>query len=279
MEKLPTLFISHGAPTYALEPSTAGPQLTALGRSLPRPEAVLVVSPHWTTHDVQVGMALQPETIHDFGGFSPALYQLRYPVAGQQHFAARAQSLLSAAGWPVSIDAERGLDHGAWIPMRHLYPMADIPTFQVSMPARLDGPAAYAFGQALTPLSKEGVLIVGSGSLTHNLYEFRSRNGDEPAYAREFVAWIRDTMKSGDRAQLMHALELAPHAQRAHPTSEHFLPLIVAAGAADGQDGSSEGVDVLDGGFTHGVLSMESYVLSRQHADIGAQAVLKASNV
>ena len=158
MEKLPTLFISHGAPTYALEPGTAGPQLTALGRSLPRPEAVLVVSPHWTTRDAQVGTALQPETIYDFGGFSTALYQLRYPVAGQQHFAARALSLLSAAGWPVSIDAERGLDHGAWIPIRHLYPMADIPTFQVSMPAGLEGPAAYAFGQALAPLSKEGVL-------------------------------------------------------------------------------------------------------------------------
>jgi len=261
MEKLPTLFISHGAPTYALEPGIAGPQLTTLGQSLPRPKAVLVVSPHWTTREVQVGTALQPETIHDFGGFSPALYQLRYPVAGEQHFAARAQSLLAAAGWPVSADAQRGLDHGAWVPMRHLYPLGDIPTFQVSMPAGLDGPAAYAFGQALAPLSQEGVLIVGSGSLTHNLYEFRSRNGDEPAYAREFVAWIRATMKSGDRARLMQALELAPYAQRAHPTTEHFLPLLVAAGAADGHGGPSGALDVIDGGFTHGVLSMESYVL------------------
>ncbi len=260
MQTLPTLFISHGAPTYALEPGVAGAQLTALGRSLPKPEAVLVVSPHWTTREAQVGTALQPATIHDFGGFPPALYELRYPTAGDRHFSARAQSLLASAGWPVSPDDERGLDHGAWVPLRHLYPLADVPTFQVSMPAGLDGAAAYAFGQALAPLSGEGVLIVGSGSLTHNLYEFRSRNGEEPAYALEFVAWVRRTVTSGDRTSLIHTLESAPHAQRAHPTSEHFLPLLVAAGAADGVDGQPGRAEVLDGGFTHGVLSMESYV-------------------
>lgn len=279
MQKLPALFISHGAPTYALEPGPAGAQLTTLGQSLPKPKAVLVVSPHWMTREVQVGTALRPETIHDFGGFSPALYQLRYPVAGDRHFSVRAQKLLSAAGWSVSPDDERGLDHGAWVPMRHLYPLADVPTFQVSMPAGLDGASAYAFGQALAPLSEEGVLIVGSGSLTHNLYEFRSRNGEEPAYAREFVAWVRDTVTSGNRAHLVQALELAPHAQRAHPTSEHFLPLLVAAGAADGIDGQPSGADVLDGGFTHGVLSMESYVFSRQRSDTAASAGLEAANV
>ncbi|MCU4118946.1 DODA-type extradiol aromatic ring-opening family dioxygenase [Variovorax sp. N23] len=279
MQKLPTIFISHGAPTYALEPGPAGAQLTTLGQTLPKPKAVLVVSPHWMTPDVRVGTALRPETIHDFGGFSPVLYQLRYPVAGDRHFSARAQSLLRAAGWSVAPDDKRGLDHGAWVPLCHLYPLADVPTFQVSMPQGLDGATAYAFGQSLAPLSEEGVLIVGSGSLTHNLYEFRSRNGQEPAYAREFVAWVRDTVSSGDRRRLLQTLELAPHAQRAHPTSEHFLPLVVAAGAADGVDGQPIEADVLDGGFTHGVLSMESYVFNGQTSDTAALESMKAANV
>jgi 4,5-DOPA dioxygenase extradiol len=266
MSRLPTLFISHGAPTYALAPGVAGSQLTALGRSMPKPRAVLVVSPHWTTDEVRVGAALQPETIHDFGGFPAALYRLRYPVPGDPRLAARTQDLVRSAGWKVALDVERGLDHGAWVPLSHLYPTADVPSIQVSMPAQLDAAAAYALGQALAPLADEGVLIVGSGSLTHNLYEFRSANSEEPAYAREFVAWVRNTVTSGDRARLQQTLELAPHAGRAHPSSEHFLPLLVAAGASDGVSGSSAPVDVLDGGFTHGVLSMESYVFAGERA-------------
>ena len=266
MSRIPTLFISHGAPTYAVAPGLSGGQLASLGQALAKPKAVLVVSPHWTTPEVRIGAATQQETIHDFGGFPPALYQLRYPVQGNPPLAAKTRELLISAGWSATLDVERGLDHGAWVPLRHLYPKADVPTIQVSMPAKLDASSAYAFGQTLAPLADEGVLIIGSGSLTHNLYEFRSANSEEPAYAKEFVAWVRKTVLSGDRSRLQQTLELAPHAKRAHPTSEHFLPLLVAAGAADGAQGSSGTVDVIDGGFTHGVLSMESYVFAPGHA-------------
>ncbi len=275
MSRLPVLFVSHGAPTYAVAPGVAGPQLTALGRSLPKPEAVLVVSPHWMTPNARVSGAPIQKTIHDFGGFAPALYELSYPASGHPRLAARTQDVLRAKGWTAALDEQRGLDHGAWVPLRYLYPEANVPTFQVSMPADLDATSAYSFGEALAPLSNEGVLIVASGSLTHNLFELRSANGAKPAYAKEFVVWVRRAVVTGDTARLKQTLELAPHAQRAHPTSEHFLPLLVAAGA------SADVVDqpeVLDGGFTHGVLSMESYVFGGHRAHEVALPRLEAAH-
>ena len=255
MSRLPSLFVSHGAPTFALEPGLAGPRLTALGRSLLRPEAVLVVSPHWMTPTPRVGTATHPTTIHDFGGFDPALYQLSYPARGHAALAQRGVELLNAAGWPAQADERRGLDHGAWVPLMHLFPAADVPVFQVSLPSRLDAERAWAFGQALAPLADEGVLIVGSGSLTHNLVEFRSGHGQDQAYAAEFAAWVREAIEHGDRARLLRTLDDAPQARRAHPTAEHFWPLLVAAGAAD----LRQPVQVIEGGITHGVLSMDSY--------------------
>jgi 4,5-DOPA dioxygenase extradiol len=256
MSRLPSVFISHGAPTFALEPGVAGPALTALGRKLPRPEAVLVVSPHWMTTAPLVGTTTRPRTIHDFGGFDPALYEMTYPVAGHPALARRAAALLAAAGWQSREDDQRGLDHGAWVPLMHLYPAADVPVFQVSLPGRLDGAQAFALGQALAPLSDEGVLVIGSGSLTHNLYEIQPGNSAAATYATEFVQWVRDAVTRRDWGAVQRTMESAPHARRAHPTTEHLLPLMVAAGAS----GSPTAVDVIDGGITYGVLSMESYV-------------------
>ena len=256
MTRLPSLFISHGAPTFAIEPGIAGPALTALGRALPRPIAVLVVSPHWMTPSPRVGKVARPQTIHDFGGFDPALYEITYPVDGHPALAQRALDLLSAAGWAPQADERRGLDHGAWVPLRHLYPAAEVPAFQVSLPARLDGDSAWAFGAALAPLANEGVLIVGSGSLTHNLGEFRAGAGSDEPYAAEFAAWVRDAVVQGDSARLRQTLAQAPHAKRAHPTTEHFWPLLVAAGAA----AAALPATVIDGGITHGVLSMDAFV-------------------
>ena len=256
MQGLPTLFVSHGAPTFALDPGLAGPNLAALGRRLPRPQAVLVVSPHWMTRQPQATLSLRPETIHDFGGFDPALYTLQYPAAGAHLVARRALELLQAAGLPASPNADRGLDHGAWVPLRFVYPQADVPMFQVSMPSRLDEAGAYALGQALAPLRDEGVLVVGSGSLTHNLYEFRAAHGGDAAYAKAFSGWVHDTLTRHDHASLLQTMTLAPDAQRAHPSLDHLLPLMVAAGAA----GADAPVQWLDGGITHGVLSMDSYV-------------------
>lgn len=257
MSRLPALFISHGSPMFALDPGKAGPALTALGHTLPRPKAVLVVSPHWMTREPRVTTTPRPQTIHDFGGFPPALYQLQYPAPGAPDVAQRAIDLLRAAGYPAEADTQWGLDHGAWVPLLHLLPAADVPVFQVSLPARLDGASAYAYGQALAPLADEGVLVIGSGSLTHNLYELRRDDPHGDAYASEFADWIADTLQAGDHARLQQTMALAPHAQRAHPTAEHLWPLMVAAGAA----GAQAPVTRIDGGISHGVLSMDAFVL------------------
>jgi 4,5-DOPA dioxygenase extradiol len=188
MNRLPSVFVSHGAPSFAIEPGLAGPQLTALGRELPTPHAVLIVSPHWMTPSPQVGMVERPRTIHDFGGFAPALYEIDYPVHGHPQLARRTLDLLQEAGWSPRPDERRGLDHGAWVPMLYLYPEADVPVFQVSLPARLDADSAWAFGQALAPLADDGVLIVGSGSLTHNLYDFRGGYGHDGHHDHEAYA-------------------------------------------------------------------------------------------
>ena len=256
MSRLPSLFVSHGAPTFAIEPGLAGPKLTALGQALPRPRAVLVVSPHWMTPNPRVGLASRPQTIHDFGGFDPSLYKIVYPVDGHPELAQRALDVLGDAGWAPQADERRGLDHGAWVPLRHLYPAADVPAFQVSLPSRLDSDGAWALGAALAPLAEEGVLIVGSGSLTHNLGEFRLGPSRPQAYAAEFAAWVRDAVVRGDSARLRQTLAQAPHASRAHPTTEHFLPLLVAAGAA----ASALPATVIEGGIVHGVLSMDDYL-------------------
>jgi len=257
MPRLPTLFISHGAPTFAIEPGLAGAALTALGKTLPRPQAVLVVSPHWMTREPRVATSAAPQTVHDFGGFSPALYQLQYPAPGHPALAQRAIDVLNAAGWAAEADTQWGLDHGAWVPLMHLFPAADVPVFQVSLPARLDGERAYVFGQALAPLAQEGVLIVGSGSLTHNLQEVRMGAAEGEGYAREFADWIAQALQSHDPARVRRAMDLAPHAQRAHPSAEHLWPLMVAAGAA----GAEADVTRIEGGIQHSVLSMDAYLL------------------
>ncbi|HXD41733.1 MAG TPA: class III extradiol ring-cleavage dioxygenase [Ramlibacter sp.] len=260
MERLPSLFISHGAPTYALEPGLAGAQLNQLGSVLPRPAAVLVVSPHWMTRQPEATSSPRPRTIHDFGGFDPALYDMSYPAAGHPELAARAIELIRAAGWQSpALNAGRGLDHGAWVPLMHLYPQHDVPVFQVSLPHSLDSRSAFEYGRALAPLGEEGVLVVGSGSLTHNLFEFREQHAGEAEYAQVFTTWIREAVQAGDATRVIQALEQAPHAARAHPTAEHFLPLLVALGAAR----SVLPATVLSGGIVHGVLSMESYVFGQ----------------
>lgn len=262
MSRLPSLFISHGAPTFALEPGLAGPRLTALGLALPRPEAVLVVSPHWMTPTPRVSTAMQPATIHDFGGFDPALYRLSYSAKGHSVLAKRTLECLNAAGWQAQADDGRGLDHGAWVPLLHLFPQADVPVFQVSLPSRLDADRAWAFGQALAPLADQGVLIVGSGSLTHNLYEFGVGHGDDEPYVAAFAAWVREAVEQGDGARLRRTLTEAPDARRAHPTAEHFWPLLVAAGAADGLLPAQ----VMEGGIAHGMLAMDSYAFGMTDA-------------
>lgn len=259
MTSFPSVFISHGAPTFAIEPGLAGAQLRALGLALGKPRGIVVVSPHWMTRGVEVTASAMPQTIHDFGGFPAALYRIQYPAPGAPELATRAAQLLQKLGKPVSLNPTRGLDHGAWVPLLHMVPGADVPVVQVSLPHDSDEAQAFALGRALAPLAEEGVLVIGSGSLTHNLYEFRSGEVAAADYAVEFTHWIRAAVQRGDSDALLHAMEKAPHARRAHPTSDHFLPLLVAAGAAT-ETGLST---VLDGGIRHGVLAMESYVFGQ----------------
>jgi len=261
--RLPTLFVSHGAPTFAIEPGEAGPALTALGERLPRPRAVLVVSPHWMTPEPRVTAAAWPGTVHDFGGFPAALYRLRYAAPGDPALAGAVVQRLRDAGWPdARTDDTRGLDHGAWVPLMHLFPQADVPVLQLSLPLAADAQAAHALGRALAPLANEGVLIVGSGSLTHNLYEFRQGTRDPAAYVLAFQDWVRHAVRAGDHDAIVHTLDRAPDAARAHPTPEHFLPLPLAAGAA----GRPVPGEVIDGGVQHGVLSMDAYVFGASAA-------------
>jgi 4,5-DOPA dioxygenase extradiol len=253
-----SLFVSHGAPTFALEPGRLGPQLTAFGAQQRDLRAVLVISAHWQTRGVEVMTTVAPATMHDFGGFPDALYQLRYPAAGAPELAAEAAQLLRSAGYTVSASSQRGLDHGAWVPLRFLRPQADIPVFQVSMPFDLDAAGAGRMGATLQSLRASGVMILGSGSLTHNLGEFSP--GAQPAagYVQEFSDWVRGAVERNDLDALLRYQELAPHARRAHPTAEHFLPLLVAMGARQ----STDRVTVLEGGITNGMLSMDSFAWS-----------------
>jgi len=254
---LPTVFISHGSPMLALEPGQAGPMLQRLGQDLPRPKAIAVISPHWMTRGAAVCTAEKPQTIHDFGGFDSRLYQMQYPARGGVQYAQHAIDCLANAGWdPVSTEGW-GLDHGAWIPLMYLYPEADVPVFQISLPAGLSTARAFEYGQAISALRQEGVLIIGSGSLTHNLGEFRGQAHDAPmqAYVKTFVEWVRQVVETGDAEQLIRTFDLAPSAHHAHPTDEHYLPLLIAMGDAQGQSGQC-----LDGGVTHGILSMDGFV-------------------
>lgn len=252
MFRAPALFISHGSPLFALQPGASGSQLRALGAGLQDVRAVLVVSPHWQTPAVAVGSHPQPATVHDFGGFPAELYALKYPAPGAPRQAAVAVSLLQQAGFAVSLDAQRGLDHGAWVPLLHLLPEARIPVFQVSMPHDLDTDGALRLGAALAPLRAQGILVIGSGSLTHNLYEFR-REVRDPQYAQAFVDWVRDAVERPDLDALRAYRGRAPHAIRAHPTEEHFLPLLVAIGASH----ADEKAHWIEGGMTDRILSMD----------------------
>lgn len=251
MIRTPVLFVSHGSPMFALEPGASGERLRRLGETLTSVRAVLVVSPHWQTEGVRVGTSATPATIHDFGGFPAPLYQIRYPAPGAPASAAAAIELLHAAGIEAQPDASRGLDHGAWVPLLHLLPAAAVPVFQVSMPHALDAMGALRLGAALMPLRGAGVLIVGSGSLTHNLMEVAHPVAD-PGYAQAFADWVRDAVERADRGALAGYRSGAPHARRAHPTEEHFLPLLVALGASL----PGESAQWIAGDITHQVLSM-----------------------
>jgi 4,5-DOPA dioxygenase extradiol len=247
---LPTLFVSHGAPTLALQKTEASDFFRSLAPRLARPKAILVASAHWEEETPTLGLGT--ETIHDFYGFPPALYEMRYAAPPAPHVASRAVDLLQQAGIAARTDVARGRDHGAWIPLMLAWPAADIPVVQISLVARGDSSTHFEIGRALRPLRDEGVLIVGSGSATHNL---RARPTPEPAeWASAFAGWLDRTLEAGDNAALQRWQAAAPHAEINHPTPEHFEPLLVARGAAAGEAASA-----LHKSWEFGSLSMNAY--------------------
>lgn len=254
-KSLPSLFVSHGAPTLPLDgASPARAFLGGLAARLPRPTAILAVSAHWETPRPALSSAARPETVHDFHGFPRALYALRYPAPGAPALAGRAAALLGAAGWQASLDPRQGLDHGAWVPLLLAYPEADVPVVQLSVLRGGDAGAHLALGRALAPLRQEGVLVLGSGGAVHNLRELSRGGGATPGWARDFEDWLVGAVEAGDAAALAAWQDGAPSARRAQPSDEHFLPLFVALGAGGGGPGRT-----LHRGFEHGSLSMAAF--------------------
>jgi len=255
------LFVPHGAPTFALRPGAAGAALVREAQSLPQPRAIVIVSAHWDTAVPTVGFADRPETIHDFRGFPDELYKLRYPATGCREAAGEVVAAIRAAGLPVEKDAGRGLDHGAWIPLRLMFPEADVPVIPLSIQSH-DGPQqAYALGRALAPLAAKGFLVIASGNVTHNLrdYQLAARSGGQtPAYVRQFADWVAKHLDSHDIEALLDYRRQAPGAVQAHPRDEHLLPLYVALGAG----GEGAQARRFHAGIDDYVIAMDAYSFS-----------------
>jgi 4,5-DOPA dioxygenase extradiol len=257
---LPTLFLSHGAPTLPLVDTPAHEFLAGLAAQLgERPKAILVASAHWDTERPTVNAVATSDTIHDFHGFPRALYQLRYPAPGDPALAEHISDLLCEAGLESAVDHGRGLDHGAWVPLLIAWPQADIPVLELSVQSRL-GPAHHLqLGQALAKLRAEGVLVIGSGSFTHDLRRFRGQALDAPVPpdVDEFADWMSAALVEGRSCDLLTYRHKAPHAADNHPTEEHLLPLFVALGAA----GEAKARALHRSGM-HGILRMDAFAFA-----------------
>jgi 4,5-DOPA dioxygenase extradiol len=254
---LPAVFVSHGAPTLAIERSEAHAFLRTWGgdleRRFGRPRAILAVSAHWETAEPMVSTAREPETIHDFRGFADELHRMTYPAPGAPELAARVVERLDAGGVVCRTDERRGLDHGAWVPLALLFPEATIPVTQLSIQPRLGPEHHWRLGEALAPLRDDGVLILATGQVTHNLGEL-GRYAETPPHIAEFVEWLAARAAANDREALVDYRARAPHAARNHPTDEHLLPIHVALGASAGR-----GLRRVHRSTTYGYLRMDAF--------------------
>jgi len=262
---LPTYFLSHGSPMLALTDTPAHRFLAALGREVPRPRAVLVVSAHFETEAPVVVADAHPAMIYDFRGFPRALYEIDYPAPGEPSVAKAVAGELAGAGLPVTLVEERGFDHGTWVPLSLVWPEADVPLVQLSIQPQRDAAWHLALGRGLSRLREMGILVIGTGAATHNLgHFFRNPNGrpevDAPPvdWAAEFADWVAKTAEAGDAESLADYRRLAPHAQMAHPEDDHFLPFFVALGAAgEGARGAR-----IHNSYEYGALAMDMYRFS-----------------
>ena len=253
-ERMPVLFVSHGAPTLPFDDVPARRFLIELARKVPRPKAILCISAHWETATPSLNAAKQPGTIHDFYGFPKALYELGYDAPGAPDVAARAAELLRAAGHEPHLDSERGRDHGAWVPAMLAWPAGEMPLIQMSLLRGKSTREHIALGEAIAPLRDEGVLILGSGGSVHNLRQVSWDGGRTPRWATDFQDWLDTSLASNDLGALIdyRTLDFAAMAQ---PTEDHLMPLYVALGAGHTDGGATK----LHGSFTFGSIGMASY--------------------
>lgn len=248
--KLPALFISHGAPTLALEQSATTSALARIGQNLPKPRAIIIMSAHWQSAKLEISSNPQPKTWHDFSGFAPELYDLQYPATGQPALAETLAQQLTARGITCRVNPLRVSDHGVWAPLLHLYPEADIPIVQISLPRHYDSVACYQLGAQLAQLRDEQILLIGSGSITHNLQALRWQAESIDKTARDFKVWLLQQLKTDIPSAL--DWQQYPNYQNVHPSDEHLLPLFFALGAG-------QRVSVVHQSMAHHSLGMDIY--------------------
>ena len=265
---LPTLFLSHGSPMFIVERGSTGPALENWVQTLTQQHGALrgivVMSPHWMARNAAVMTNAEPETWHDFGGFPQALYQLQYPAPGAPALAQEVLDLLQQANITTQADAARPFDHGAWVPLMVMYPEAKVPVVQVALPQRAGPREVYQIGRTLRSLRSQGVLLIGSGAMTHNLAEFFGGQQGVAPYVTEFSRWVEAAIVRGDREALLNYRTQAPHAQRAHPTEDHFLPIFFALGAGGWGDEKAQPtptLDYLSREVMYGMLAMDAFAL------------------
>ena len=251
----------HGSPTFALDPGAAGESMSQLASSLARPRAIVVISPHWDTAIPTVSTATQLETIHDFYGFPDALYQIQYPAKGSPELAQEVVNALQKRFKQVSTAPTRGLDHGAWTPLRQMFPDASIPVIAVSIQSHAGPAHALAMGEALEELTHQGFLVIGSGNITHNLGDLRMvamSGGQTPAYVKAFADWVEVQLQAKNVQKLIDYRQHSREGVQSHPTEDHLLPLFVAMGAA-GADATAK---AFFRGISSYVIAMDGYTFS-----------------
>jgi len=246
--RMPVVFFGHGNPMNAIQSNAWTEAWTAMGAAMPRPRAILAVSAHWYLPGTPVTAMAGPRTIHDFGGFPPELYRVRYPAPGDPALARRVQSLLAPT--PVELDGQWGLDHGAWSVLRHVFPDADVPVVQLGIDETQPPAFHYELGRRLAPLRDDGVLVIGSGNLVHNLHAYGwGRHSMEPYdWAVRFEQVARDLMRKGEHGPLVAYEGLGPDALLSVPTPDHYLPLLYVLGLRAREEAVSFPIEGFDGG-------------------------------
>lgn len=256
---LPSFFIAHGAPSLVIEKHAYTEFLIELGRSLPRPRAIVIFTAHWESKVQTVSSVVQYETIYDFSGFSDELYRMKYPAKGDLALSLEIQRLFREEGIESVLDDQRGLDHGAWAPLQLLYPEFDIPVVALSVNLKLTPEEHYRIGRALEPLREQNVLVLGSGGTVHNLRKLDWSDGEPKEWAILFDEWLGEQLETWNAEALFDYENRAPHAMEAVPTAEHFVPLLLSMGAGD----QSRTAKLLHRTYQMGTLSLSCWMFGR----------------